>query len=75
MFRAPFSICCDRSKKVIVLTVKGTLFITDILSEELYSSSMVEMDEEDKDPNNGRNHFVHKVRELKVKLAYLCTPK
>jgi hypothetical protein len=59
-FVAPFSICADRKRETIVLTVRGTLSIDDILTD--LAISMVEVEACYHNPNVRGREFVHKVR-------------
>ncbi len=62
MFRAPYSICADRGRKTIVLTVRGTLSIKDALTD--LSVSMEEIEEEYKNPFVKGKQFVHIVSNI-----------
>lgn len=59
-FVAPFSICSDSKRRAIVLTVRGTLSIDDILTD--LAISMVEVDDCHHNPQVKGREFVHKVR-------------
>ena len=56
---APFSICRDDEEEAVVLTVRGTLSIDDLLTD--LAISMVEVKKEYLNPDVRGREFVHKV--------------